>query len=99
MAIPLKLPTTRQLLPYLIVAGVTFGGSMWARLGDRDASCDRRIAEVDKIWQAKFDQQEAKFDRQESRIDAAYRELAKVQDEQKRTFQAYFEALAKLKKR
>ncbi len=92
MAISLKLPTTRQLLPYLIVAGVTFGGSMWARLGDRDASCDKRIAEADKIWQAKFD-------RQESRIDAAYRELAKVQDEQKRTFQTYFEALAKLKKK
>lgn len=92
MAIPIKLPTTRQLLPYLIVAGVTFGGSMWARLGERDASCDKRIAEADKIWQAKFD-------RQEARIDAAYHELARVREEQTKTFQAYFEALAKLKKK
>lgn len=92
MAIPIKLPTTRQLLPYLIVAGVTFGGSMWARLGESDASCDKRIAEADKIWQAKFD-------RQESRIDAAYNELARVREEQTKTFQQYFESLAKLKKR
>lgn len=87
-----KMPTVKDLVPYLVVVLVTAGGAMWARLGESSHSCDARIEAAEKMWQARFD-------RQESRIDTAAAKVERLQKEQAETYRRYFEAIAKLKKR
>lgn len=76
-----KLPGVKDLVPYLVVSLVAAGGAMWARLGDRDASCDRRVELVEKqchekelYWQAKFDRQEVRIDSAAAKVDRLARE-------------------------
>ncbi len=94
IALP-KLPGVKDLVPYLVVALVTFGGSMWARLGDRDKSCDERVQLVEKQCHEKELYYQAKLDRQEARIDSATAKVDRLAREQLENFKM----LEKLKKR
>lgn len=87
-----KMPSVKDLVPYLVVVLVSAGGAMWVRLGDRDNTCDERVMAAEKLWQARFD-------RQEARIDTASVKVERLQKEQAETYKRYFEVLAKLKKR
>lgn len=94
-----KLPAIKDLVPYLIVAMVTFGGSMWARLGERDLSCDKRVEQAEKQgreWQKIL---QDKLDRQEAKIDSAYAKIERISAEQTETYKRYFEMLAKIKRK
>lgn len=87
-----KMPTVKDLVPYLVVVLVSAGGAMWVRLGDSDHNCDVRVEAAEKMWQARFE-------RQEARIDTASAKVERLQKEQAQTYQRYFEVLAKLKKK
>ena len=94
IALP-KLPGVKDLVPYLVVALVTFGGSMWARLGDRDKSCDDRVQLVEKQCREKETYWQGKFDRQEARIDSAAVKIDRITREQIN----HFKMLAKINKK
>lgn len=84
------MPTVKELVPYIFVAMLTAGGSMWARLGESTKMCDERLAQAEKLWQARFD-------RQEARIDTASAKLERMQKLQIETYKGYFESLSKPK--
>lgn len=72
---------------------------MWLRLGERDASCDKRVEQVEKLCEAKDKSWQIRYDRQEARIDEANAKIEKLSREQAETYRNYFEMISKIKKR
>lgn len=96
--IPKGLPTIKQLIPYFIVALLTGISAMWLRLGDRDVSCDARVAKLEEIHQIEKREWQEERNRQEARIDTAYALIQRVQKEASDRYRGYFEAFQKIKK-
>ena len=72
---------------------------MWARLGERDISCDKRVEQAEKQCRESEKILQDKLDRQEAKIDTAYAKIERLSAENAATYQRYFETLAKIKKR
>ena len=91
MEIP-KLPTIKELVPYILVACISGMSAMWLRLGENDINCDARIEKLSEFWQAKYE-------RQEARLDTANAIITRIQAQNAETFKRYFEMSAKLKRK
>ena len=90
-----KFPGVKDLVPYLVVSLVAAGAAMWARLGDRDKSCDERVLLVETLCHEKELYWQSKFDKQEARIDSAAAKVERLSMQQIESFRM----LEKLKKR